>query len=70
MKYFSLTDLIESIQTLYKEDLVQQYIDFSVDLFQPEIKIYADEKMLSQVLINLLKNAIQAFTQQSNKKYI
>lgn len=68
MKYFSLTDLIESIQTLYKEDLIQQHIDFSVDLFQPEIKIYADEKMLSQVLINLLKNAIQAFTQQSNKK--
>lgn len=68
INYFSLTDLIENIQILYQEDLVEQHIDFSVDLFQPEIKIYADEKMLSQVLINLLKNAIQAFTQQSNKK--
>lgn len=67
-RLFSLTDLIQNIQILYQEDLIRQHIDFSVDFFQPKIKIYADEKMLSQVLINLLKNAIQAFTQQANKK--
>lgn len=66
--YFSLTNLVQNIQTLYQEDLQRQHIDFSVDFFQPEILIYADEKMLSQVLINLLKNAMQALTEQTDKK--
>lgn len=66
--FFSLTDLIQNIQTLFHEDLQRQNIVFSIDLFQPEIQVYADEKMLSQVLINLLKNAIQAFIEQSDKR--
>lgn len=66
--HFSLTGLIENIQVLYQEYLQQQHINFSTHFFQPEIQIYADEKMLSQVLINLLKNAIQALTEQSEKK--
>lgn len=67
-KYFSLTDLIENIQMLYQEILQQQQIRFSTDFFQPQIQIYADENMLSQVLINLLKNSIQALTEQSERE--
>jgi len=66
-KYFSLTDLIENIQMLYQE-ILQQQIRFSTDFFQPQIQIYADENMLSQVLINLLKNSIQALTEQSERE--
>lgn len=65
---FSLTALIQDIQMLYQEDLLQQHIDFSVYFFQPQIQIYADEGMLSQVLINLLKNAMQALAGQSDRK--
>ena len=39
-----------------------------VVLFQPEITIHADEKLLSQVLINLLKNAMQALEGQADGK--
>lgn len=67
-KYFSLTDLIENIQILYQEILQQQQIRFSTDFFQPQIQIYADENMLSQVLINLLKNSMQALTEQSERE--
>lgn len=67
-KYFSLTDLIENIQMLYQEILQQQQIRFSTEFFQPQIQIYADENMLSQVLINLLKNSIQALTEQSERE--
>lgn len=66
--YFSLTDLIDNIQVLYQEYFQQQDIIFSTDFFQPKIQIYADEKMLSQVLINLLKNSMQALTEQPEKK--
>ena len=37
-------------------------------LFQPEITVHADEKLLSQVLINLLKNAMQALEGQADGK--
>ena len=67
-KYFSLTDLIENIQILYQEILQQQQIRFSTDFFQPQIQIYADENMLSQVLINLFKNSIQALTELSERE--
>lgn len=67
-KYFSLTDLIENIQMLYQKILQQQQIRFSTAFFQPQIQIYADENMLSQVLINLLKNSIQALTEQSERE--
>lgn len=66
--HFSLTALIESIQILHQKDLLRQHIDLSVDLFQPKIQVYADEKMLSQVLNNLLINAMQALAEQADRK--
>ena len=57
---FPLTYLLQNLQTLYLPDMQRQHIDFSLVLFQPEITVHADEKLLSQVLINLLKNAMQA----------
>lgn len=65
---FSLTDLLQDIQMLYQEELSRQHIGFSVACFQPGIQVYADEGMLSQVLINLLKNAMQALAGQPDKK--
>lgn len=67
-KDFPLARLIENVRTLYQEDLQRQHIDFRADLFQPEIQIRADEKMLSQVLINLLKNAMQPVAERPEKK--
>ena len=59
-KIFTLTCLLQNLQTLYLPDMQRLHIDFSLILFQPEIMVCADEKLLSQVLINLLKNAMQA----------
>lgn len=63
---FSLTSLIQQMQLLYHADLEQQHIRLMIELYQPEILLTADEKMLSQVLLNLLKNAIQALKDQDN----
>ena len=52
---FPLTYLLQNLQTLYLPDMQRQHIDFSLVLFQPEITVHADEKLLSQVPINLLK---------------
>lgn len=58
-KVFTLTCLLQNLQTLHLPDMQRLHIDFSLILFQPEIMVCADEKLLSQVLINLLKNAMQ-----------
>ena len=65
---FPLTYLLQNLQTLYLPDMQRQHIDFSLVLFQPEITVHADEKLLSQVLINLLKNAMQALEGQADGK--
>mgnify|MGYP000339802735 CR=1 FL=1 len=67
-KPFPLTYLLQNLQTLYLPDMQRLHIGFSLVLFQPEITVHADEKLLSQVLINLLKNAMQALEGQADGK--
>lgn len=67
-KKFSLTRLLQNIQLLHTPDMQQQHISFGLELYEPEIEITADEKLLSQTLINLLKNAMQALEGQENKQ--
>lgn len=67
-KTFLLMHLLQNLQTLYLPDMQRQRVDFSLVPFQPEIMVYADEKLLSQVLINLLKNAMQALEGQEDGK--
>ena len=43
---FPLTYLLQNLQTLYLPDMQRQHIDFSLVLFQPEITVHADEKLL------------------------
>lgn len=59
-KLFSLTRLLQNLQVLYQTELDKRHIVFDIQLFQPEIEVLADEEQLSQVLVNLLKNAMQA----------
>lgn len=65
-KPFSLSRLIRNIEMLFLSDLHRMHIQLSIDLFREEIEINADEELLSQVLINLLKNAMQALEGQGN----
>lgn len=65
-KPFSLSHLIRNIEMLFHSDLHRLQIQFSIDLFREEIEVNADEELLSQVLINLLKNAMQALEGQEN----
>lgn len=59
-KLFSLTLLLQNLQLLHQADLLRLHIAFTLEFSEPDITLKADEQMLSQVLINLLKNAMQA----------
>lgn len=65
-KPFSLSHQVHNIELLFQSDLQRLQIGLNVYLYQEEITVDADEELLSQVLINLLKNAIEALDEQDN----
>ncbi len=63
-----LKDLIEKVSTLMKEELKRTKIDFTVSCSSDYLTIQADEEMIEQVLINLLKNAKEALAETEHPK--
>lgn len=59
-KLFRVSDFLKRIQILFKSLEQKDGIELTVMLKDPDLEIFADENMVSQVLINLLKNALEA----------
>jgi nitrogen fixation/metabolism regulation signal transduction histidine kinase len=63
-------DLLEEMATLHKKEMADHAIVTSVEVQSNEMMVQADKTMIEQVLINLIKNAIQAFDNQTEKKIV
>jgi two-component system, NtrC family, nitrogen regulation sensor histidine kinase NtrY len=63
-----LKDMIEKVAMLMKTELRKTKIDFQYEYSSEYLTIQADEEMIEQVLINLLKNAIEALHETENPK--
>ncbi len=63
-----LKDLIEKVAQLLKTELKKTNIDFQFVCGSEYLTIQADAEMIEQVLINLLKNAIEALTETEKPK--
>lgn len=61
-------ELLEELALLHKKELVDHGIVIGVDVSPANLFILADKTMIEQVLINLIKNAIQAFEDQPDKR--
>ena len=59
--------LLEEMAMLHKKELADRSITCTVQVGPEHLKIFADKHMIEQVLINLIKNAIQAFDEQDDK---
>lgn len=59
-KLFLLDDLVSRVQILYSSMVNSEKTRLSVTIKQPDIKIFADQNLISQVLVNLVKNALEA----------
>lgn len=59
-KLFSVQNLIENINILSGSFKHAEHVNISFEIQPKELEILADEKQISQVLINLVKNAFQA----------
>jgi nitrogen fixation/metabolism regulation signal transduction histidine kinase len=60
--------LLEEIWMLHKMELTEKGIQLAIDVYPEDLTILADKGMIEQVLINLVKNAIQSFDEQTDRK--
>ncbi len=66
-KQVKLSELFGQISVLLKHELDSNNISFLVNIDPEDLTLYIDPELIQQVLINLIKNAIQALDNQENK---
>jgi two-component system nitrogen regulation sensor histidine kinase NtrY len=64
----NVKELLEEAATLHKKELADLGISCTVSVEPGNLTIAADKHMIEQVIINLVKNAIQAFDEQPAKQ--
>jgi two-component system, NtrC family, nitrogen regulation sensor histidine kinase NtrY len=60
--------LLEELCMLHRKELMENNIHLSISVYPDDLTISADKNMIEQVIINLIKNAIQAFEEQEDKR--
>ena len=61
-------NLLEEMAILHKKELADHGVTISLSVDPEHLTISVDKNMIEQVLINLIKNAIQAFDEQPEKR--
>ena len=67
-KLFRVADLMSRVHILYNSLEKSDRTNLSVSLANPDLEIFADQNLISQVLINLLKNALEANEKNNDVK--
>jgi len=63
----NLKDIIFNVNTLMKKEMKENKISLTSSLEPETIEVQMDEQMIEQVLINMLKNSVQALEGSSRK---
>lgn len=64
----ALKPLLDELALLHKKELADNGIGISVNTETETMTVMADKMLIEQVLINLIKNAIQAFGEKTDRK--
>jgi two-component system nitrogen regulation sensor histidine kinase NtrY len=70
MKTVRITDLIDRVGQFMKTQLKKSTIDFHYSCESEFITVQADEEMIEQVLINLVKNAIESLSNSDSGRIV
>jgi two-component system nitrogen regulation sensor histidine kinase NtrY len=62
--------LFEELTILHRKELNDKNISLTISIYPEDLTISADKNMIEQVVINLVKNAIQAFDDQTTSRVI
>ncbi|PLX17393.1 MAG: ATP-binding protein [Marinilabiliales bacterium] len=63
----NVCNLFNHLETLLKSDLNKKNIEINM-LCEPSFTIHADEKLIEQVLINLIKNSLEALSNKQSPR--
>lgn len=63
----SVRTLLDELTVLHKKELTDQNILLTISVYPEDLTISVDKNMVEQVLINLLRNAMQSFEEQSDR---
>lgn len=66
----SVNELVDQIQLLLRKEFEEQHIHFSREVNPANLAVMMDAELIQQVLINLLKNAIQALEESEDKEIV
>jgi nitrogen fixation/metabolism regulation signal transduction histidine kinase len=62
--------LLEELCMLHRKELMEKMIRLDISVYPEDLTISADKNMIEQVVINLFKNAMQAFDENASGKEI
>ncbi|MBU1014522.1 MAG: ATP-binding protein [Bacteroidetes bacterium] len=64
---FKIVHTVEKIQKFYQERFKSEQIEFEYHI-DPDLDLFADESLIEQMLINLIKNSLEALVDRPNPK--
>jgi signal transduction histidine kinase len=67
-KIFYIKEFLDNIYSLLERDLERQNIQFVLKVFPEDLELVADDQLMEQVLINLIKNSCEALQNVENPK--
>ena len=70
IKKVAISDLFNRIKVLLRNDFKTNNINLIISLSKEDLTISADQELIEQVLINLLKNAIQELEEKEGERII
>ena len=62
--------IVNSVHILFKNELETKNIKCIIDIFPPNLELTVDEKLIEQVLINLIKNSMHVLAKTENPKIV
>jgi len=64
---FSIIESLEKIKNLYAEELTTRNVELIINAYPTDLRLTADKDLVEQVIINLVKNAIEAINHNNGK---
>ncbi|RAW01858.1 sensor histidine kinase [Pseudochryseolinea flava] len=62
--------LLEELTMLHRKEISDKCIHLKISVYPEDLTLSADKNMIEQVIINLLKNAIQAFDETTENRQV
>lgn len=67
LSLIKVNELFQDVYLLMKEEAEEHGVNILIDISDPGLPVKADKKLVEQILINLVKNAVQCFDGRENK---